>query len=596
MRTKILLLAAAAAAIALPAIAQQIAQTQPTPPPANQYPNGGIGGTQPQPQAQPSTAPAPAGQDLSGGADESAVEEISPANLQPTQPVQPPVEYPGWARRDPWVVGQLDPVAEGLGENPWGDSSGAFLTTLMRRMATPLASRWAHIALRDALLAKAHSPRDVNPIDWVAERSWLLLRMGEADAARMLVDGVDTDRFTPKMVQVAVQTSLANADAAGLCPLEPALRKTEAGIRQLVQAMCAGLAGDQDSASAQIDNARRYGRIGGVDLALAEKVVGAAGSGRASTIEWDPVDSLTAWRFGLAAGTGMAPPDRLVNAAAPRLRAFEARAPLLSPQQRLGSAMVATGLGVFSSQSLVDLYSTIYDSTDPSDLPNTDAWQLRLAFVGKDQPARLAAIRHLLGLGKDGLQKEAARALVARAATLVEPDSRLSKDAPELLSAMLAAGYDRAAARWIPAIGGMEDADGDRCWAMLALGAPDVAEVGTGRIGGFIRRDKSPNKVRSALLVAGLAGLGRISTDTANTLNRRYGLGLGTTTSWTKMIDAAAGRGQAGTVLVLTGTGLQTPNWEKVPAAHLYHALAALKRTGQDFTARMIAAEALSRT
>jgi hypothetical protein len=49
-------------------------------------------------------------------------------------------------------------------------------------------------------------------------------------------------------------------------------------------------------------------------------------------------------------------------------------------------------------------------------------------------------------------------------------------------------------------------------------------------------------------------------------------------------------------VLVLTGTGFQTSNWDKVPPAHLYHAVAALKRAGQDFTARMIAAEALSRT
>jgi len=463
-------------------------------------------------------------------------------------------------------------------------------------MNTPIASRWAHTALRDALLAKARAPRDVNPIDWVAERSWLLLRMGEADAARMLVDGVDSDRFTPKMLQVAVQTALATADAAALCPLEPGMRKYDSATQQLVQAMCAALAGDQDSASAQIDDARRHGRIGGIDLALAQKVIGAAGSGRAATIDWGPVDSLTAWRFGLAAATGMAPPDQLVNASSPQLHAFEARAPLLSPQQRLQPALIAAGLGVFSSQSLVDLYSAIYDTTDPTDVPSTDAWQLRQAYVGKDEPTRLTAIRHLLGIGKGGLQKEAARALVARAATLVTPDKKLAKDAPDLISAMLAAGYDRAAARWIPAIGGMDDEDGDRCWAMLALGAPDVTDIGTGRLGGFIRRDKSPNKVRSAFLVAGLAGLGRISTDTANSLNRRYGLGLGMTSSWTRMIDAAAGRGQAGTVLVLTGTGLQTPEWTKVPAAHLYHAISAMKRTGQDFTARMIAAEALSRT
>jgi len=412
----------------------------------------------------------------------------------------------------------------------------------------------------------------------------------------MLVADVDTDRFTPKMVQVAVQSALATADPPALCPLQNGIRQYDPNIRQLVQAMCSSLAGEPEQASAQIDQARRYGRIGGIDLALAEKVVGAAGGGRAATIEWEPVDTLTAWRFGLAAGTGMAPPDRLINAASPQLRAFEARSPLLTPQQRLPSAFVAAGLGVFSSQTMVDLYSAIYDSTDPSDLAASDAWQLRLAYVGKDSETRLAAIRKLLALGKDPLQKEAARAAVARAATLVTPDAKLAKDAPELISAMLAGGYDEAAARWIPAVDRMSAVEGDRCWAMLALAAPNVAGVGSGRINAFIRRDTSRDHLRSALLVAGLAGLGRISADTANSLNRRCGLGLGRMTSWTRITDAAAARGQAGTVLLLTGTGFQTSSVDQLPSAHLYHAIAALKRTGQDFTARMIAAETLSRT
>ena len=51
-----------------------------------------------------------------------------------------------------------------------------------------------------------------------------------------------------------------------------------------------------------------------------------------------------------------------------------------------------------------------------------------------------------------------------------------------------------------------------------------------------------------------------------------------------------------GTVLVLAGTGFQTPSFERLPPAHMYHATAGLERTGRDFTARMIAAEALSRT
>jgi len=41
---------------------------------------------------------------------------------------------------------------------------------------------------------------------------------------------------------------------------------------------------------------------------------------------------------------------------------------------------------------------------------------------------------------------------------------------------------------------------------------------------------------------------------------------------------------------------LQTPMFDHVPAAHVYHALAALQKTGLEYTARMIAAEALSRT
>ncbi|MEO7276520.1 MAG: hypothetical protein ABIW33_00670 [Sphingomicrobium sp.] len=559
--------------------------------PANQYPGGGIGARTP--EAATGKLASDQSPAAAGGGDESAVEEVANVSFAPPAAT---VEYPGWARRDLWSVGSLDPAELGLGDNGFGSASGAFLSTLMRRMDVPIASRWAHIALRDALLAKIHAPAAVNPVDWVAERAWLLLRMGEADAARMLVAGVDTDRFTPKMVQVGVQTALATADPPALCPLESGIRQYDKNIRQLVQAMCASLAGEPESASAQIDQARRYGRIGGIDLVLAEKIVGAAANTRSVTVEWEPVETLTAWRFGLAAGAGLIPPDRLIAAASPQLRAFEARAPLLTAQQRLPAAFVAAGLGVFSSQTMVDLYSSIYDSTDPDALPTSDSWQLRQAYIGKDPDARLAAIRKVLALGKGPLATEGARALAARAATLVTPDAKLAKDAPELISAMLAGGYDQAAARWIPAVNGMSNAEADRCWAMLALGAPSIGEVGSTRISSFIRRDTGPGRVRSALVVAGLAGLGRISQDTANSLNRRYGLGLGRTSNWTRIIDNAAARGQPGTVLVLTGTGFQSGSIDQLPAAHVYHALMALQRTGQDFSARMIAAELLSRT
>jgi hypothetical protein len=594
MRAKPLLVSIAAIALAIPALAQQSIQPQPrpapTPEPAQPESNtaGPAAGPRPSVRARP---PLPA----ADGTGEISIDEL----LLQLPPAPPPIEYPAHARRDPWAVGPLDPMKTGLGPSPWRGASGAFLSTLMRRMDTPIASRWAHIAMRDALLSRARAPRHVNPVDWVAERAWLLLRMGEADAARMLISGVDTDRFTPKMTQVAVQSALANADPPALCPLEEGIRKHEPRIRQLVEAMCASLAGEPESAAAQIDHARRFGRIGGIDLVLAEKVVGAgANTGRAVTVEWEPVETLTAWRFGLATATGMTLPDRLLQRASPQLRAYQARAPLLTAEQRLGSAFIAAGLGVFSSQALVDLYSALYDSTDPGDLPETDAWQLRQAFVGRDRDARLEAIRRLLGTSGSALEREARRALVARAATLIEPDPRLQRDAPELIAAMLAAGYDRQAARWANAVRRMNDDNGDRSWAMLALAAPNpnLADLSYGRITTFISRDTSRDKIRSALLVGGLVGLGRINERSANALNQRYRLGLGRRSSWTRMIDAAGVRRQPGTVLVLTGTGFQTSSLEQLPPAHLYHALVALRRTGQDFTARMIAAEALSRT
>ena len=589
MRTSRLLVAAAAAALALPALAQDtvapgntVAPTAPPAPGAAQTPTPGAIVRRPSDSVGESQT----------GLVELLTEELA-------EPPPPPVEYPDHARRDPRVVGRLNPDEIGLGASPWRGASGAFLGSLMRRMETPVASRWAHIALRNALLARVAAPRNINPVDWAAERAWLLIRMGEADAGRMIVSGVDTDRYTPRMFQIGVQSALANADPAGLCPLQGGIQKVEANIVQLVDAMCAAMAGEPETAAAQVDSARRRGRMSGIDLELAQKVVGAGGNTqRAVVIEWEPVDRLDTWRFGLATATGLSFPERLLNAAPAQLRAWHAAAPIVPPQDRLESAEIAAGLGVFSSQSLIDLHSSIYDSTGPDDLPETQAWQLRLAFVGRDLDTKLGAMRRLWGDAQDYLPTQGVRAMLGRAASLIEPDADLQSDAPNLISSMLAAGYDRDAARWAQAVSQMDDQYADQAWAMLALGAPDGSgvDLNVRRLNAFIDRDNSEGKKRSALLVAGLAGLGRIDEATASRLSGRFGLRLGNRSSWTRLIDQAAAFGQSGTVLVLTGTGLQAATFEEIPPAHLLHSVAALKRTRQEYMARMIAAEALART
>jgi len=586
-RAKTLLFTAAALALALPALAQESILppgfgNELAPPPPAVSP----------PVAPTTRAPAPpvAGEQI------AVIDELEPDVELPPPP--PQIEIPDSSRRDPYFVGAIDPVRVGLNGAPWGTASGAFLGTLMRRMDTPLASRWAHIALRNALISTTKAPRNINPVDWAAERAWLLLRLGEADAARMIVADVDVDNFTPKMFQIGVQSALSSGDPVALCPLQEGIAKVESRISPLVKAMCAALTGNPETAAADIEAARRRGPVGGIDLLLADKVVGAgADTARAVTIEWEPVDKLTSWRFGLASATGMMPPERLMNGASLRLRAWQASMPLLPAEDRLASARIATGLGVFSSTALTDLYSTIYDATDAGELPQSDAWQLRTAFVGRDQETRLAAMRRLWAIGKDPLGREASRALVARAATRIAPDAALQGDAPDLIASMLAAGYDREAAEWAGAIRRMDDEPADACWAMLALAAPSKGiDTSFGRINAFIGRDDSKGRRRSALLVAGLAALGRIDARTAARLDSRYDLGLDRPTRWTRMIDGAAQRGQPGTVNLLVATGMQTSRFGDVPASHLAHAVAAMRLSGQEFMARMVAAEALART
>src|SRR3546814_1767019 len=83
------------------------------------------------------------------------------------------------------------------------------------------------------------------------------------------------------MYAVAMQTYLATADPAGLCPLvAPALRVSKEPGWQMSRAICASLSGDQGMASSFLNQAARRGVARGIDFHLAEKVVGAGFNSR----------------------------------------------------------------------------------------------------------------------------------------------------------------------------------------------------------------------------------------------------------------------------------------------------------------------------
>ena len=507
------------------------------------------------------------------------------------------LELPAWARRSTASVGPLSPRESGFGADAFGGPNGAnglYLAGLMKRLDAPIASRWASILLRRALLTEVPTPREIAAADWVAERVWLLLRMGEADAARMLVQSVDIENYTPRLYAMAMQTALATADPAALCPIaDHGAELSDDTQWTLARGICATLSGDSGTGSALIDQVHPRN----IDVLLAERIAGAASnSRRAVNIEWSGIYDLTSWRFGMASAAGLAIPDELYDDGNPRMRLWQARAPMLPLADRLPAVRLAASYGVLSSAALVDAYGQIFDGGDPNATDTPSAW-LRAAYSGRDVDARLGGLRKLWEASQDARERYADLILTARAAARVVPSDTHGDQVPRLIDSMLSAGLDIQAARWARTVAGMSGTRGDEAWALLAVGTPrPVMALTTKRIAGFGARADSDQRRRAQLLFAGLAGLGRLAGPEEEALAAELGVPIGAQNKWTRAIDAAAEHGQDGTVAVLAAIGLQSVAWQGVPAFQLFHIVQGLRLTGHEAEARMIAVEAISRT
>ena len=506
-------------------------------------------------------------------------------------------DLPPYARRSMSQIGVLSPRTKGFAPDAFGRAGGHYLGILMQKTRAPIASRWASIVLRRALLSRVDTPAGVNGADWVADRAWLLLRMGEADAARMLVQSVDSLDYTPRLYAIAMQTYLATADPAGLCPLvAPALRTSDEPGWQMSQAVCASLSGDQGLASAVLNQAERRGTARGIDFRLAEKLVGAGFNSRRSVnIEWEGVDQLTVWRYGMATATAVEVPERLWEGVSPHVQAWKARAALLPLASRVQAANVAARLGVFSNAALVDFYSRLADDEDAPEELAERAQVMRTAFNGADVPQRLEAMRSFWM--PDGIAADYAGYIaMARAAARLPVTAEAGDDVRALIASMLAAGFDRNAAAWSNVTGQVEGEAGQDAWALLALGSPQPrVAIDYGRVDSYMEQDGSTNFIKSRMLVAGLAGLGRLSAADMARIAPDIGLRTGYRSRWTQAIDAAARRGEPGTVAVLAAVGMQVTDWNRLPPEHLLHIVSAMRQVGLEPEARMIAAEAIAR-
>lgn len=499
-------------------------------------------------------------------------------------------DVPDYARRSTAMVGVIGATEGGFGPRAFGSADGRFLQTLMRKMNAPIPSRWVSIGLRQALASKVTTPARLNGADFAAERAWLLVRMGESVVARAMVESVDVDRYTPKMYQVAMQAALASGDPAAICPVATkgrAVSRERAWI--LAEAMCAALSGMPDEAGPLIRAARRSGAARGIDLLLAEKIVGAGTKGQAAvTIEWDGVDRLTIWRYGLAMANGDEIPAALFSTVAPQVQFWRAQSPRLAATARAPAAELAAAQGVLSNAAIVDLFGKIDADEDQGTAELGIARDLRTAYADPDREARLVALRALWNEPKLRRNKYARLVLTARAAASITPYND-APDADRLIESMLTTGLATQAARWQSKI-----QVGSNGWGLLALtgsgGLISRNEVDTYR---SRATDISGTKVK--MLVAGLAGLKRLSAGDTASLSAGLSTNFAASNSWTRAIHTAAERRQPGTVLLLAAIGMQAPNWSGVSPEALYHVVSAMQQVGLEGQARMVAVEAVTR-
>ena len=500
-------------------------------------------------------------------------------------------DLPPGARRLLTRIGPLTPETGGLAPDAFG-VRGQYAAAIMRKTSGRLASRWGQILLRRALASAIDTPPTINGADLAAERASLLLRMGESITARRIVQSVDYDRASPRLVAAAQQVYLANADPAGMCPYVPAgLAHGDEQAWRLSAAICAGLSGEAGPAGWAVSRVRSSGKISNFDILLAERVLGATGAGRRSTtIEWDNIDRLTSWRFGMATATAVEVPEALRTSAPYYMKGWTVLAPMTDMADRIAAAPEAAARGVLSSEASVSLQSAAASEEEPGEALAAQTDQLRGAFRLATGAERYAAMEQLWGAGGSAAQSYAALVATARAAAALSPGTDTGGDPWQLLGSMLAGGYDANALAWVPAV-----SVGSHAWGVLAVGSPRaLSGMSAGAVERFSDDDDSAGTLRSKFLLAGLAGLGRLDADAAASAARDLDVDLGRQTRWTRAIMAAAERREPGMVALLAAAGMQG-EWSKVPPYHLYHIVRALREVGLPSEARMIAAEALVR-
>lgn len=519
------------------------------------------------------------------------LEALDPEELDILLGLKPKFDIPPAAQRGLSRVGILSSAEGGLPPMALENQPASLVRAALAGTEGPLVSRWGHIMLRRALSSRLAAPSGMNPVEFAALRAGLLNRIGEFSAARVLVQDVDTSNWDKGLTDAALTAYVGTADIVGACPA----LKLQGGSRddpqwKMWQSICSAFSGQGARASSELNRAFSRKIAPDIDVLLAQRYAGAAGEGRrAVTLEWEGVDGMTPWRFALATALGAEIPANLLDDAGAYYDYAAATAPMLPLPQRMAGTIRAGRAGILSSAALVDFYSQIYAIEEIEGPAALTGSLLRTAYAGANPQARLAAMKSIWG--GDEAPNYSRKVLTAYAAARMPVNEEFAPDAGDLIASMLTAGLDRNALRWAPVV-----EQGSEAWALLALAQINSADqVSEGALNRFYDGDESEEHRKSRFLLAGLAGLGRLSDGTIADFSDQLSVDLNRQSKWSRLIDQAAAVRNPALVAYLAGVGMQGESWDKMTALHLYKIVSALNRVGMSAEARMIAAEAVAR-
>nr|WP_240049118.1 hypothetical protein [Parerythrobacter lutipelagi] len=553
-------------------------------------PSGGGAVVQPIPSA-PSAPIGPAPNLPSGFPTVEELEGLEGEELDELLGLKPRYDIPPAARRSMERVGVLAKDEGGFPAASLAKQPAGLVRAALAGTKGPVVSRWGHILLRRALASRLETPAGMAPAEFAALRATALNNLGEFGVARSLVQDVDTGNWNPALTDAAIDAYIGSSDIAGVCPsVQLQGGKREDSQWKLLQGICYAYAGQTVRSNAVLNRLAPEGPVERIDILLAQRYAGAAGGGRrAVNLEWDNVEEITPWRHALALAVGAELPDNLADSSDPYFQRTIAVAPMLTPAERADGAERAAREGILSAQAMVDLFSQIHAEQGVDGPHRVAAARLRDAYVANDAMVRAEAIREIWG----GAEADpfGRYVLTAYASARLEPSEDLLEGAEDLIASMLSAGLDANAMRWASVV-----PDGSLAWGQLALAQPNRTNpVTEGQIESFRSNDESSGQIKSQFLVAGLAGLGRVSPAVRDEIADELGFSLSSETRWAQLIDRAAEVRNPVLVAYLAGVGMQGEGWSKMTPRHLYHIVSALNRAGMQAEARMIAAEAVAR-